>query len=147
MIIRPVHGIPKSLSRTGGRRAQKESGDEQKQNRIIRRTDKTVLHTLEENLPSNGPILGNTAFRGIKTWRNLFIWCWTSCTKRSARFARLPQEENSLATGQAPLCQGQESLRRGKVEVRLICRRIFPQMTSVKTSKSCWSTSKLTPKK
>lgn len=77
-----------------------------------------MLHTLDENFTFKRPygfVLGNTAFRGIKTWRNLFILVLDELHEKDpARFARLPQEEKFISNrGKPHFARDRESLREG----------------------------------
>lgn len=63
--------------------------------RIVKELDKTRPHTLEESFTYKRPygfVLGNAAYKGIKTWRSLYLQTLTELRALdAARFARLPQ--------------------------------------------------------
>jgi len=97
---------------------EKESGGQQRQARIIRELDKTTPHNLDENFTFKRPygfILGNTAVKGIKTWRNLFILTLDELHgKDPSLFAKLPEEKKFISNRGKPLfARDRESLREG----------------------------------
>ncbi len=91
--------------------------NQQKQDRIIKELDKTTPHTLDENFTYKRPygfILGDTAFKGIKTWRNLFILVLDELYEKDPlRFARLPEEEKFISNRGNPLFSREDNLRKG----------------------------------
>lgn len=97
---------------------EKESGGQQRQERIIRELDKTAPHTLDENFTFKRPygfVLADTAFKGIKTWRNLFILVLDELHEKDpARFVSLPQEEKFISNRGKPLfARDRQNLREG----------------------------------
>lgn len=100
---------------------EKESmKNQQKQDRIIRELDKTAPHSLDESFTFKRPygfILGDTAFKGIKTWRNLFILVLDELYEKDpTRFARLPEEEKFISNRGKPLfSRDKQDLREGKM--------------------------------
>jgi hypothetical protein len=55
---------------------ERELSDRQERQRIIRELDKTAPHSIEENFTYKRPygfILQDAAYKGIKTWKNLYI--------------------------------------------------------------------------
>lgn len=57
---------------------EKESGGQQRQERIIRELDKTAPHTLDENFTFKRPygfVSGDTAFKGSKPVGICLSWC------------------------------------------------------------------------
>jgi len=80
---------------------EKESINRQKRDRIIKELDKTQNHYLDENFTYKRPygfILANTAYKGIKTWRNLYIILLKYLkTADPKKFANLVQEEKFVS--------------------------------------------------
>jgi hypothetical protein len=98
---------------------EKESVNQQKRDRIIKELDKTKPHSLDENFTFKRPygfVLGNLAFKGIKTWRNLFILLLNELKEKDPdRFAKLPEEEKFISNRGNPLfSKDQHNLREGK---------------------------------
>lgn len=123
---------------------EKESvKNKQKQDRIIRELDKTAPHTLDEKFTFKRPygfILGDTAFKGIKTWRNLFILVLGELHEKDpARFGKLPEEEKFISNRGKPLfSRDKQDLRAGKglksglyVEVNLSANDIRKNIKSL----------------
>ncbi len=122
---------------------EKEFAGQASQDRIIRELDKTAPHTLDENFTYKRPygfILGDTAFKGIKTWRNLFILVLDELKEKdSARFAHLPKEDKFISNRGNPLfAKNKQSLREGRklksgiyVEVNLSANDIRKNIKSL----------------
>ncbi len=122
---------------------EKELVTQQNQDRIIRELDKTAPHTLDENFTYKRPygfILCDTAFKGIKTWRNLFILVLDELKEKdSERFAQLPKEEKFISNRGNPLfSKEKQSLREARkiksgmyVEVNLSANDIRKNIKSL----------------
>jgi len=122
---------------------EKELITEQRQDRTIRELDKTEPHTLDENFTYKRPygfILGDTAFKGIKTWRKLLVLVLDELNEKdSNRFAKLPQEEKFISNRGNPLFSKEKhNLREGKrlksgvyVEVNLSANDIRKNIKSL----------------
>lgn len=122
---------------------EKEFITEQRQDRIIRELDKTEPHTLDENFTYKRPygfILGDTAFKGIKTWRKLLVLVLDELNEKdSDRFAKLPQEEKFISNRGNPLfSEEKHNLREGRrlksgvyVEVNLSANDIRKNIKSL----------------
>ena len=122
---------------------EKEFAGQPSQDRIIKELDKTAPHTLYENFTYKRPygfILGNTAFKGIKTWRNLFILVLNELKEKdSDRFAKLTKEEKFISNRGNPLfSKDKQSLREGRklksgiyVEVNLSANDIRKNIKSL----------------
>ncbi len=97
---------------------EKESVNQQKKERIIKELDKTKPHSLEENFTYKRPygfVLGRTAFKGVKTWRNLFILVINELNEKNpSRFVLLPEEKKFISNRGNPLfSKNQQDLREG----------------------------------
>lgn len=95
---------------------EKETINRQKRDRIIKELDKTAPHTLDENFTYKRPygfILGDAAYKGIKTWKNLYIQVLKELSEKDAnRFANLPNEEKFISKrGNALFSKVQHDLR------------------------------------
>ena len=96
---------------------EKESVN-QKKDRIIKELDKTAPHSLDEDFTYKRPygfILGGTVFKGIKTWRDLFVLVLDELKEKDPnRFGRLPEEEKFISKHGNPLFStNKRNLREG----------------------------------
>lgn len=75
---------------------EKESVDNHNNTRIIKDLDKTEPHSLDESFTYKRPygfVLGKAAYKGVKTWRSLYLQTLTELKALdSQRFSKLPQE-------------------------------------------------------
>lgn len=99
---------------------EKESASLQGRGRIIKELDKTKPHSLDENFTYKRPygfVLGETAFKGVKTWRNLFILVINELNEKDPDcFARLPEEKKFICNRGNPLfSRSQQDLREGQM--------------------------------
>ena len=78
-----------------------ESMDEGRRVRIIRDLDKTEPHSLDESFTYKRPygfVLGKAAYKGLQTWRNLYLQTLSELRSLDPeRFARLPQESKFIS--------------------------------------------------
>ena len=86
---------------------QRENIQDNKNFRIIKELDNSTAHTLDENFTYKRPfgfVLGNSAYKGLKTWKNLYLQVLKELKiKDSQRFAKLPDEEKFISRRGNPL--------------------------------------------
>ncbi len=85
-------------------------------NRLIKELDKTESHSIDESFTFKRPfgfVLGNTAYKGIKTWKNLYIQVLKELKAMDpVRFANLPSESKFISRRGNPLfATSEEGLR------------------------------------
>jgi len=84
-----------------------ESSDSERRKRIIQELDKTKPHTLDENFTYKRPygfILGSSAFKGLKTWKSLYLKVLEVLKKNNfEKFKRLPELEEFISKRGNPL--------------------------------------------
>ena len=80
---------------------EKESDNRQKRDRIVMELDKTAAHSLEENFTYKRPygfVLGDAAFKGLKTWKNLYMHVLQYLQEKdSVKFDRLTSDERFIS--------------------------------------------------
>ena len=85
----------------------KESGNRLQRERLIAELDQTVPHTLNENFTYKRPygfILGETAYKGLKTWKTLYLLVLDMLqTTDPEKFAALPETERFISNRGNPL--------------------------------------------
>ncbi len=85
---------------------EKENVDNHHNTRIIKDLDKTEPHTLDESFTYKRPygfVLGRAAYKGLKTWRSLYLQTLTELKALDPqRFAKLPQEEKFISNRGKP---------------------------------------------
>lgn len=86
---------------------EKESANRQKRDRIIKELDRSAPHFLGENFTYKRPygfILGNAAYKGLKTWKNLYMQVLGILRERNPeKFAGLPDESRFFSRRGNPL--------------------------------------------
>lgn len=86
---------------------EQETQNRQKRDRIIKELDKTSPHTLEEDFTYKRPygfILQDSAIKGLKTWKNMYLHVLNLLkTKAPEKFALLPKEEKFISKRGNPL--------------------------------------------
>jgi hypothetical protein len=97
----------------------KESGNRQQRERLIAELDKTKPHYLEENFTYKRPygfILGETAYKGLKTWKTLYLLVLDMLQSTDpAKFAALPETERFISNRGKPLLSlNEHDLRLGE---------------------------------
>ncbi|WP_449258273.1 hypothetical protein [Chlorobium limicola] len=97
----------------------KESGNRLQRERLIAELDQTVPHTLNENFTYKRPygfILGETAYKGLKTWKTLYLLVLDMLqTTDPEKFAALPETERFISNRGKPLLSANEhDLRLGE---------------------------------
>jgi hypothetical protein len=85
-----------------------ESADNNGRNgRVIKELDKSESHTLDENFTYKIPygfVLGNAAYKGIKTWKSLYLQILKELkSKEPERFSSLPTEKRFVSRRGNPL--------------------------------------------
>ena len=84
-----------------------ESTDTEKKIRIIQELDKTKPYTLEENFTYKRPygfILENSAYKGLKTWKSLYLKVLEVLMENNIeKFEKLPKEELFISKRGNPL--------------------------------------------
>lgn len=98
----------------------KESSNRQQRERLIAELDQTAPHTLNENFTYKRPygfILGETAYKGLKTWKTLYLLVLNMLqTADLEKFAALPETERFISNrgnqlfsaNQVILCVGEK---------------------------------------
>ena len=80
---------------------EKENLHENKNSRIIKELDEKSPHTLDENFTYKRPygfILDNAAYKGLKTWKSLYIQVLKELESRNkALFLKLPDEKKFIS--------------------------------------------------
>ncbi|KAF5060538.1 hypothetical protein DSECCO2_324670 [anaerobic digester metagenome] len=86
---------------------EQETQNRQKRDRIIKELDKTSPHTLEEDFTYKRPygfILQDSAVKGLKTWKNMYLHVLNLLNKKAPeKFALLPKEEKFISKRGNPL--------------------------------------------
>jgi len=86
---------------------EQEDSNRQKRDRIIKELDQTKPHNLEEDFTYKRPfgfVLGDTAMKGLKTWKNLYIHVLNIYKKKDpARFSMLHLNERFISSRGNPL--------------------------------------------
>jgi hypothetical protein len=84
-----------------------ESSDDERRKRIIQELDKTKPYTLEENFTYKRPygfILENSAYKGLKTWKSLYLKVLEVLMENNIeKFEKLPKEELFISKRGNPL--------------------------------------------
>lgn len=100
---------------------EKETVDRQKRERIVKELDKTARHSLDENFTYKRPfgfILENAAYKGIKTWKNLYLHVLKILREKDPeKFSYLPKEERFISNHGNPLFSREKSKLRIEEEV------------------------------
>lgn len=91
-----------------------ESADNEGQSgRVIRELDKNESHTLDENFTYKRPygfVLDNAAYKGIKTWKSLYLQILKELKyKEPERFSSLPTEKRFISKRGNPLFANNEN--------------------------------------
>ncbi|ABL65626.1 hypothetical protein [Chlorobium phaeobacteroides] len=93
-----------------------ESVNRQQRERLIADLDQTVPHTLNENFTYKRPygfILGETAYKGLKTWKTLYLLVLDMLqTADPAKFAALPETERFISNRGNPLFSNNQTILR-----------------------------------
>lgn len=97
----------------------KDSGNRQQRERLISELDKTEAHYLGENFTYKRPygfILGDTAYKGLKTWKTLYLLVLSMLQATDpAKFAALPETDRFISNRGKPLVSSNEhDLRLGE---------------------------------
>jgi hypothetical protein len=86
---------------------EREAINRQKRDRIIKELDKTKPHSLDENFTYKRPfgfILGKSAYKGLKTWKNLYMQVLRELKEKNPHlFKKLPDEEKFISVRGNPL--------------------------------------------
>jgi hypothetical protein len=86
---------------------EQENSNRQKRDRIIKELDKTSPHSLEEDFTYKRPfgfVLGDTAMKGLKTWKNLYIHVLNIYRKKEPdSFLKLHLNERFISSRGNPL--------------------------------------------
>ena len=98
---------------------EKEAVNRKRRNRIIKELDKSQTHTLHENFTFKRPfgfILGDSAYKGLKTWKSLYMQVLKELDEKDSRlFSRLPQEDKFISRRGNPLfSRNRDDLRVGE---------------------------------
>ncbi len=99
-----------------GENVEGESSDSVRKERIIQELDKTKPHTLDENFTYKRPygfVLEDSAFRGLKTWKSLYLKVLEVLKKNNyEKFKRLSEIGDFISTRGNPLfSKGQKRVR------------------------------------
>jgi hypothetical protein len=93
-----------------------ESANRQQRERLIAELDQTIPHTLNENFTYKRPygfILGDTAVKGLKTWKSLYLYVLDILqTDDSKKFSVLPQTERFISNRGNPLFSADQAILR-----------------------------------
>jgi len=93
-----------------------DSSSVNKVSRVIKVLDKSKSHTLDENLTYKRPygfILGKSAYKGLKTWKSLYIQVLKELNhNNSTLFLKLPEENKFISN------RGNQLFSRNKNELR-----------------------------
>ena len=96
---------------------EREAVNRQKRERIIKELDKTAPHTLDKNFTYKRPfgfILKNSAYKGLKTWKSLYIQILRELKEKdSRRFKKLPDEKRFISK------RGNPYFSKNKKDVRI----------------------------
>ena len=95
---------------------KEESSSSDSNTRIIKDLDRTEPHSLDESFTYKRPygfVLGSAAYKGLKTWRSLYLQTLAELLSLDPdRFSRLPQEEKFVSRrGNSWFTTQQEGLR------------------------------------
>jgi hypothetical protein len=86
---------------------EQETVDRQGRERIVKELDKTARHSLKENFTYKRPfgfILEDAAYKGIKTWKNLYLHVLKILREKDPeKFDHLPEEERFISNRGNPL--------------------------------------------
>lgn len=86
---------------------ESDTGESKGRDRIIQELDRSEAHTLNENFTYKRPfgfILNERAFKGLKTWKNLYLHVLDCLYEAdSERFLALPQEKRFISRRGNPL--------------------------------------------
>ena len=86
---------------------EQESDNLQKRDRIVKELDRTAPHTLEENFTYKRPygfVLEDAAYKGLKTWKNLYLNVLNILREKDPeKFDQLPEEERFISKRGKPL--------------------------------------------
>lgn len=86
---------------------EQETQNRQKRDRIIKELDKTSPHSLDEDFTYKRPygfILQDSAIKGLKTWKNMYLHVLNLLNKKAPeKFALLPEEEKFISKRGNPL--------------------------------------------
>jgi hypothetical protein len=86
---------------------ERETLDRQRRERIIKELDNTTRHSLNENFTYKRPfgfVLEDAAYKGIKTWKNLYIHVLRILKdKDQHKFSYLPSEDRFISNRGNPL--------------------------------------------
>lgn len=86
---------------------EQENSNRQKRDRIIKELDQTSPHSLEEDFTYKRPfgfVLGDTAMKGLKTWKNLYVHVLSIYMRKdTARFSKIHQDERFISSRGNPL--------------------------------------------
>ena len=102
-----VSGIAEHLKTFFGVDPEKEdvetdAGERIMRDRIVQELDRTEAHTLDENYTYKRPygfVLNDRAFKGLKTWKNLYLHVLDCLYEVDAvKFAALPQEARFISS-------------------------------------------------
>lgn len=78
-----------------------ESSNRAERDRIVKELDKTEPHSLEENFTYKRPygfVLQDTAYKGLKTWKHLYMLILDYLYKKDSKlFASLPTEKKFIS--------------------------------------------------
>lgn len=86
---------------------EKEATNRQKRERIIKELDKTKPHSLDENFTYKRPfgfILGKSAYKGLKTWKSLYMQILRELKDKDPRkYNKILDEERFISKRGNPL--------------------------------------------
>jgi len=95
-----------------GETVEGESSDSDRKKRIIQELDKTKPHTLDEDFTYKRPygfVLEDSAFRGLKTWKSLYLKVLGVLKKNNfEKFKRLSETEDFISKRGNPLFSKKE---------------------------------------
>lgn len=96
-----------------------ESANRQQRERLIAELDQTIPHTLEENYTYKRPfgfILGETAVKGLKTWKSLYLSVLDILQSTDPeKFAALPHTDRFISKrGNSLFSSSKQALRVGE---------------------------------
>ena len=98
---------------------EQESDNLQKRDRIVKELDRTAPHTLEENFTYKRPygfVLEDAAYKGLKTWKNLYLNVLNILREKDPeKFDQLPEEERFISKrGKSLFSKNDKDLRIGE---------------------------------
>ncbi|MEA1986747.1 MAG: hypothetical protein U9N76_04590, partial [Candidatus Marinimicrobia bacterium] len=115
---------------------EKEITQDKKNKRIVKELDDSIPHTLDDNFTYKRPygfLLQDSAYKGLKTWRNLYFQVLKELKAYDPQhFSKLPEEKRFISKHGIPLfSRKKDELRIGKrfgldfyVEVNLSANHI-----------------------